>query len=56
MFGPIIYFFYPETSNLSLEEIDYLFVGGGHATEINREEAGQKEILKDDDLVHIETK
>lgn len=25
-FVPIIYFFYPETTNLTLEEIDYLFL------------------------------
>lgn len=27
-FIPIFYFFYPETSNKTLEDIDYLFVGG----------------------------
>ncbi|KAH6696579.1 putative transporter, partial [Leptodontidium sp. MPI-SDFR-AT-0119] len=27
-FVPIFYFFYPETSNKTLEDIDYLFVGG----------------------------
>jgi len=26
-FVPLIYFFYPETANLSLEQIDYLFTG-----------------------------
>ena len=25
IFIPIIYFFYPETSNLALEEVDYIF-------------------------------
>ncbi|KAF7557712.1 hypothetical protein G7Z17_g434 [Cylindrodendrum hubeiense] len=33
-FVPIIYLFYPETSNLSLEEIDYLFMDGGPAESI----------------------
>lgn len=27
MFLPLIYFFYPETRNLSLEQIDKLFTG-----------------------------
>jgi hypothetical protein len=29
-FIPLIYFFYPETANLTLEEVDYLFVKEGH--------------------------
>lgn len=29
IFVPIVYFFYPETSNLSLEEIDGLFIKPG---------------------------
>ena len=29
-FVPLIYFFYPETANLTLEEVDYLFVKEGH--------------------------
>ncbi|KAI4721609.1 putative Myo-inositol transporter 1 [Aureobasidium sp. EXF-10727] len=28
-FVPLVYFCYPETSNLTLEEVDYLFVKGG---------------------------
>jgi hypothetical protein len=27
-FVPVFYFFYPETSNKSLEDIDFLFAGG----------------------------
>lgn len=29
-FIPLIYFFYPETANLTLEEVDYLFVKEKH--------------------------
>jgi hypothetical protein len=29
-FVPLVYFFYPETANLTLEEVDYLFVKEGH--------------------------
>lgn len=30
VFVPIIYFFYPETSNLRLEDIDYIFSAAGN--------------------------
>lgn len=30
-FVPLFYFFYPETSNKSLEEIDYMFISGAAA-------------------------
>lgn len=29
VFIPIIYFWFPETSNLALEEVDYIFAEGG---------------------------
>jgi hypothetical protein len=29
-FVPLVYFFYPETANLTLEEVDYLFLKEGH--------------------------
>lgn len=33
-FIPIVYFCYPETTNLTLEEVDYLFIEGGAASSI----------------------
>lgn len=35
-FIPIIYFFYPETSNLALEEVDHIFAGGGNPVAVAR--------------------
>ena len=37
-FVPIIYFFYPETSNMSLEEIDGLFLKPGQYDSESAEE------------------
>ncbi len=36
-FCPIFYYFYPETSNLSLEDIDYIFLKGGNPVQAGRE-------------------
>ena len=36
LFVPIIYFFYPETSNLALEDIDYIFTDGGNPVKVAR--------------------
>ncbi|BCS23469.1 uncharacterized protein APUU_31694S [Aspergillus puulaauensis] len=36
-FVPIIYFFYPETSNLALEEVDCIFSRGGNPVSVARE-------------------
>lgn len=44
-FIPIIYFFYPETSNLTLEEVDYIFDRGENAMEAAREM--QKEVARE---------
>ncbi|CAI4215972.1 unnamed protein product [Parascedosporium putredinis] len=35
-FIPFLYFFYPETSNLTLEEIDYLFTSREEVTELGQ--------------------
>ncbi|OTB02824.1 hypothetical protein M426DRAFT_13072 [Hypoxylon sp. CI-4A] len=39
VFVPIIYFFYPETGNLRLEDVDYLFTKGGDPVKNAREVA-----------------
>lgn len=36
-FCPIFYYFYPETSNLGLEDIDYIFLKGGNPVQAGRE-------------------
>jgi hypothetical protein len=36
-FVPVIYFLYPETSNLSLEEVDGIFSRGGNPVTVARE-------------------
>lgn len=38
VFAPIIYFFYPETSNMSLEAIDSLFIKPGEYESESAEE------------------
>lgn len=46
-FVPIVYFFYPETSNMSLEEIDSLFVKPGeYDTESAEEGEYRSSVLK----------
>lgn len=37
LFVPIFYFYYPETSNLRLEEIDYIFSQGGNPVTVARD-------------------
>lgn len=37
VFVPIIYFVYPETSNLALEEVDLIFADGGNPVKVARE-------------------
>jgi hypothetical protein len=36
-FVPVIYFLYPETSNLSLEEVDEIFSRGGNPVTVARD-------------------
>lgn len=37
VFIPVIYFLYPETSNLELEEVDYIFSRGGNPIKMAKE-------------------
>jgi hypothetical protein len=37
IFVPIIFFLYPETSNLALEEVDYIFARGENSIQVARE-------------------
>ena len=37
IFVPIIFFLYPETSNLALEEVDYIFARGENTIQVARE-------------------
>ncbi|KAJ0162902.1 Sugar transporter STL1 [Colletotrichum tanaceti] len=39
VFVPVIYFFYPETSNFGLEEIDEFFTSGGNPVKVAKEMA-----------------
>jgi hypothetical protein len=36
LFVPVFYFFYPETSNFGLEDIDYIFTEGGNPVTVAR--------------------
>lgn len=53
IFVPIVYFFYPETSNLSLEEIDSLFVKPGEYDSESAEEGQYTPPVKTE-TVHVE--
>jgi len=56
-FVPIIYFFYPETSNISLEEIDKLFIKSGEGDDESMESGearGSVDGAKGTDAEHIE--
>lgn len=39
LFVPLVYFFYPETSNLRLEDIDFIFSKGGNPVAVARDMA-----------------
>lgn len=49
-FVPIFYFFYPETSNLRLEDIDQIFSQGGNPVSVAREMS--KNALRGNDVEH----
>lgn len=36
VFEPIVYFMYPETGNLRLEDVDFIFSDGGNPIEVAR--------------------
>jgi hypothetical protein len=52
-FVPIVYFFYPETSNLSLEAIDGLFIKPGEYDSESAEEGEYRTPVKGE-MVHAE--
>lgn len=41
LFVPLVYFFYPETSNIQLEDIDKIFTAGGNPVSVARDMAKQ---------------
>ncbi|KAL4863500.1 hypothetical protein BDV12DRAFT_189639 [Aspergillus spectabilis] len=43
VFVPALFFFYPETSNLRLEEVDHIFSHGGNPVAVAREVAKEQE-------------
>jgi hypothetical protein len=59
VFVPIFYFFYPETSNLGLEDIDFIFTAGGNPVSVARQmqkELGPGEnISRRPSLVQVES-
>ena len=44
-FVPVIYFFYPETSNISLEDIDRIFLKDGETASEGSSTVGDNESL-----------
>lgn len=51
IFIPVVYFFYPETSNLRLEDIDLIFSRGGNPVEQARLMAKE---IKAHGFIHVE--
>lgn len=47
LFVPIVYFFYPETSNLRLEDIDLVFSQGGNPVAVARKMASEMKLNED---------
>lgn len=55
LFVPLVYFFYPETSNIGLEDIDKIFTAGGNPVAVSLQMAAEHKKLPKSGLSDVES-